>query len=100
MAKGIMLVESSPSSADEIGEFHRWYNDVHMPEILSLDGFISGRRLASLDGESFVAVYEVNDINQAKDVLAAAQASGSMTRPTGVRLNPPPSVQWFEDSTH
>jgi hypothetical protein len=31
--------------------------------------------------------------------MAEAQAAGTMTRPTGVQLDPPPSVQWFVELT-
>jgi hypothetical protein len=93
--KGIMLVQSCPSSPEDADAYHQWYDDVHIPEILSVDGFSSARRLRAADGESYLVVYEVDDIDTAKASMARAQAAGTMTRPTGVQLDPPPSVQWF-----
>jgi hypothetical protein len=94
---GIMLVQSRPTSSDDAGEYHRWYDEVHIPELLAVSGFRSARRLRASDGESYVAIYEVDDLDAAKAALAEAQDGGVMTRPVGVQLDPPPTVQWFED---
>lgn len=96
MPNGILIVQSRPSSAEKAADYHRWYEETHLPEVLALEGFVSARRFESLDGESYLVIYEIDgDVEQAKAKLAAAQSSGSMTRPVGVQLNPPPSVQWF-----
>jgi hypothetical protein len=97
--KGILLVQSRPasSSPDDVDAYHRWYDEAHIPEILALDGFTAARRLRTLDGESFLALYEVDDVEVAKAALTTAQSSGAMTRPAGVQLDPPPSVQWCTD---
>ena len=99
MAKGIMLVQSRPSSPEEAGAYHSWYDDVHLPEALGVDGFVSARRLQAFDGDSFLVVYEVDDVDAAKAALAAFQSSGNMTRPIGVEIDPPPTVQWFQEFT-
>lgn len=42
--------------------FNRWYNDVHVPEILACPGWRSNRRFECVDGESSVlAIYELDD---------------------------------------
>lgn len=42
--------------------FNRWYNDVHVPEILACPGWRSARRYRSVDGDPrFLAVYELED---------------------------------------
>jgi hypothetical protein len=93
-----MIVQSQPSSPDAAADFHQWYDEVHLPEILEVDGIAGARRLEALEGGSFVAVYEIDgDVEVAKANLAAAQAAGAMSRPVGVRLDPPPTVQWFAD---
>ena len=74
-----------------------WYDEVHIPEILGLAPFRSARRAAAVDGRSFLTIYEVDDVDAAKAAMGAAQAEGRMTRPSGVQLDPPPTVQWFED---
>ena len=97
MPRGILLVQSQPASPADADEYHRWYDDVHIPEILGVDGFRSARRLRAADGESYVVVYEVDDVEMARAAMAEAQAAGTMTRPSGIRLDPPPTVQWLTD---
>jgi hypothetical protein len=93
-----MVVQSQPTSPEATSAFHQWYDEIHIPEILEVDGIAAARRFQSLDGGSFVAVYEIEgDVEQAKANLAAAQGSGAMSRPVGVQLDPPPTVQWFAD---
>jgi hypothetical protein len=99
MPTGILLVQSRPKSADTVGEYHRWYDEVHIPEILGVAGFSSARRLRAADGESFLVVYEIDDVDAARAAMAKAQGTGKMTPPSGVQLDPPPSVQWFYDLT-
>ena len=61
MAKGILLVESRPSAPERDAEFNEWYESVHMPEVLALDGFVSARRFRPVrPGEPYVAVYEID----------------------------------------
>jgi hypothetical protein len=44
------------------GEFNRWYNEVHVPEILRCPGWIANRRYECVDGEPrFLAVYDLED---------------------------------------
>ncbi len=99
MPKGILVVTSRPESADTVDELHRWYDEVHLPEILGVAGFLSARRFQAADGESFLAVYELEDVDVARSAMADAQGAGKMTRPSGVCLDPPPSAEWFTDLT-
>ena len=98
MAKGILLVQSRPSSPNAVDDYHRWYDETHIPEILAVDGFVSARRLEGPDGD-FFTVYEVDDVDAARAAMAEARAAGSMTRPLGVELDPPPTVRWLRDLT-
>lgn len=95
MPKGLMIVHSRPASAEEADAYHRWYDDVHIPELLTVDGFTGARRLRADDGESFLTVYEVDDVDAAKAALAERRSAGRLTPPQGVQLDPPPTVQWY-----
>jgi hypothetical protein len=97
MPKGTLLVHSRPSSPDDADTYHRWYDETHIPELLAVEGFTSARRLQAEDGESFLVVYEVDDIEGAKAAMASARAAGSMSPPEGLQLDPPPTVQWFTE---
>jgi len=95
MTKGVLIVTSRPESPEQIDDYHRWYDETHFPEILAIDGFITARRLANVDGESFAAIYDVDDVEAAQGALTSAYAAGAMSPSVGVQQSPPPSVQWF-----
>jgi hypothetical protein len=96
MPKGVLIVESRPASPDEAAAYHDWYDNKHIPEVLQLEGFVSARRLEPLDGGMFVVIYEIDgDVEAAKAALGRAQASGSMSRPEGVQLDPPPTARYL-----
>jgi hypothetical protein len=43
-------------------EFNRWYNEVHVPEILACPGWNANRRYECVDGEPrFLAIYDLED---------------------------------------
>ena len=97
MPNGLMIVESRPSSPEDLDAFNDWYDRVHVPELLQIEGFASVRRLSAYGDDSFIAVYEVEgDVQDAKAKLEAALKSGNMSRPVGVQLDPPPTIRYFE----
>jgi len=51
MARGIILVESWPSSPEREQEYNTWYDEIHLPELVALDGFVSARRLRPVNGD-------------------------------------------------
>ena len=84
MARHTMLVlVNAKEGRDE--EFNRWYEDVHLTDILAVPGFIAARRFEAADVQMtgvpkhrYMTLYEIetDDIAQAiKDLGAAA---GSM----------------------
>jgi len=47
--------------ADGAAAFNRWYNEVHVPEILACPGWHANRRYECLDGEPrFLAIYDLD----------------------------------------
>jgi hypothetical protein len=55
----VVTVDIEPAYADE---FNRWYNEVHVPEILACPGWHANRRYECVDGEPrFLAVYDLED---------------------------------------
>jgi hypothetical protein len=96
MSSGVLVVESRPASPDELTAYHEWYESKHLPEILKVEGFVSARRLESLDADTFIVIYEIEgDVEAAKAALRQAQSTGAMSRPEGVQLTPPPTVRYF-----
>ena len=47
---------------DQEDEFNRWYNEVHLPEILACPGFISATRYECTEGQPrYIAMYALED---------------------------------------
>ena len=96
MAKSVLLVESRPESPELVDDYHKWHDDVHIPEMLTIDGFSSARRWRSEDGLTFITLYEIDaDVDAAKAVLRAAYQSGRMSKPVAVEVEPPPVMRYF-----
>ena len=92
MAKTLLFVESKPASPEQVDEYHEWHESTHIPEMLSVDGFVSARRWQADDGESFITLYE---IDTARANLKAALQAGQMSRPVVVQLQPPPVQRYL-----
>jgi hypothetical protein len=70
-------------------------DQVHVPEMLTIDGFVSARRWQT-DGESSVTLYEIDtDVDTARTNLRAAFAEGRMSKPVAVETEPPPVMRYL-----
>lgn len=95
MAKSLLFVETKPESPERVGEYHRWHDEVHVPEMLTIDGFVSARRWQT-DGETFVTLYEMDtDVDTARANLRAAFAGGAMSKPVAVHSQTPPVMRYM-----
>jgi hypothetical protein len=61
--KYLHIVQTSPTPGRE-DEFNEWYENVHVPQILTLPDFVSGQRFRLLaqdpfEGPRYLAVYEI-----------------------------------------
>ncbi len=64
-----ILMEVRVNIAPEKEEaFNEWYNNVHVPEIIAVPGFISGRRFKRVSGDeiSYMALYELESMDPLK----------------------------------
>ncbi|OLT10096.1 hypothetical protein BJF79_05075 [Actinomadura sp. CNU-125] len=97
-AKSILHVMTRPSSPETAAEYNRWYEDVHMPEVLALDGFVSARRYGpTKDGDPYVAVYEIEgDAKAAVKRLNTAMGDGTVALSDTIQMDPPPQMHVFE----
>jgi hypothetical protein len=95
MTKSLLFIESKPASAELVEEYHRWHDQVHVPEMLRIDGFVSARRWQT-DGESFIRLYEIDaDVDTARTNLRAAFAEGRMAKPVAVETEPPAVMRYL-----
>jgi hypothetical protein len=79
--KGFMYVESLPKDPAKAAEYHEWYNDVHLQEVVAAVGFVSGRRLEPADGDGpFVAIFEFDDdVDAVRDRVANARSTHDLS---------------------
>ena len=102
MPKGVLVVESRPSSPDRDQEYNRWYDDVHLGELLALDGFVGARRLRPLaDDGPYLALYELQgeDLQAIVDNMVACGQRGELHLSDALQLDPPPAMRLFEVTT-
>jgi hypothetical protein len=100
MAKGIILVESYPSSPDREQEYNTWYDEVHLPELVALDGIVSARRLRPVDGTGpYVALYEIEgeDLQAVLDNMIAN--AGQLTMSDALLMDPAPIPRLLQTTT-
>ena len=79
-----MLVVLTNAAEGRDEEFNRWYNDVHLGDVLGIEGFVAAQRfeLEEMDGgkpsHRYLALYEI-ETDDVKAVTARLMASsGSM----------------------
>jgi hypothetical protein len=100
MAKGILLVESFPSSPERDQEYNTWYDEVHLGELMALDGFVSARRMRPVDGKGpYVAIYEIegDDLQAILDNMIAN--AGQLHLSDALLLDPAPVPRLLETTT-
>jgi hypothetical protein len=85
MANQLWVVASNPVEGRE-AEFNDWYDNVHVPEVCSLDGVVSATRYEIEDGNPsaphrYMAIYELDRDGDAvvADLMAARAAGGFVT---------------------
>jgi len=68
MASGTgLLVVWTDIAADYENEFNEWYDQEHIPQLLAVPGFLSGRRYQAVEGKpKYTAVYQLAEENVLK----------------------------------
>jgi hypothetical protein len=100
MARGIIYLETMPVTADREAEYHKWYNDTHLEQILSVDGIVSARRFAPTDGNGpFIAIYELEceDLDGVVQKLGELGASGKMSSLELLDMATPPIPKVYRE---
>ncbi|WP_330255040.1 hypothetical protein OG874_11100 [Nocardia sp. NBC_00565] len=102
MARGILYVETQPSAPERTAEYHAWYDETHLREVVAMDGFVSARRLAPpADDGPFVALYEIeaDDLQAVVDRLLEAVLGGEFHMSDALRTDPMPLFRLLETIT-
>jgi hypothetical protein len=107
VAKGILVVESNPTSPEREADYNDWYSNTHLGEVCALPGIISARRykvhgdggpLADPSRRQYLAIYELeaDDLSQPFEELGKAAADGRIQMSDALQMSPPPAVTVFE----
>ncbi|CAI7974040.1 conserved hypothetical protein [Frankia sp. Hr75.2] len=98
MKKMILHVESRPTSSGVVEEFNRWYDEVHLPEIVAIDGFVSARRYAPVEeNDPYIAQYEIEgDPDAVVARVVAASAEGRLDMSDAVQMDPRPRMRLMQ----
>ena len=101
MPKGIYLVMSNPVSPDREDEYNDWYDNTHLPEVTSVDGFAAARRFHAVGGspaQSYLAIYELDapDLEKAVADLQQKAIGGEIKMSDAMQMQPLPVVQLYE----
>ena len=66
-SRGLLLFTTDIDPA-MVEEFHRWYEDEHIPERMAVPGFLTARRFRAIEGgPKYLAVYDL----ESPEVLAS-----------------------------
>lgn len=99
MVKGILYVESMPSSPERLDDYHAWYDETHLRQVVGVGGIVSARRFTPVaDDGPFVAIYEIeaDDLQGVLASLGEATARGDIQMTDAMQLDPPPTVRLLE----
>ncbi len=74
----ILMVMMDIDPEDE-EEFHRWYNQQHIPERLEIPGYVSARRFKLEDGSDgmlkYLCIWEMEDVSAMEHDMYKAQSA-------------------------
>lgn len=74
---GLINVVTVDVEPEHAGAFSRWYDDVHVPEILDCPGWLGARRYRSIDHDGcFMAVYGLEDAERPFGTAEYEEATG------------------------
>ena len=77
----LFMVKSDAADGRE-DEYNTWYNEVHLPEVLQIEGFQAAQRFALNEHQvqkgqthGYLAIYEIDSDNVAETLLNLQQAT-------------------------
>jgi hypothetical protein len=95
-----MYLQTMPVSPDKDADYNKWYNDTHLAEIVSVEGIVSARRFAPMDGNGpYIAIYELDcdDLDAVVQRLGELGASGKMSSMEFLSMDPPPIPRVYRE---
>lgn len=106
--RGLMLVFLDPKSAETEDAFNRWFDDIHLDEVIAVAGIASGARFKRVPiarptpspiSQHYLTLLEV-EADDIEEVARRMSEAGKTMRPTdSVATEPPPVVLWYREIT-
>lgn len=91
--RGLLVVIADPHPAIE-EEFNAWFDTEHLPERMSIDGFLTGTRFVSCDRAGrYLVLYDLNDVQTLHSDEYKAFLSEKMSPWTKRVLQRQPSIR-------
>ena len=105
-----MVVLTNPSDASREDEFNQWYDEVHVPDVLQIEGIVAATRYrisdARLDPAApvdhrYLALYEIEaeDVGAVLNALVEGAGTGALRMSDVLQMDPMPSMTIFERVT-
>ncbi|MCP4225807.1 MAG: hypothetical protein GY773_20930 [Actinomycetia bacterium] len=92
MTKHVLLVFTDPVEGRD-DDYNTWYNDVHLGEVLQVDGFVRAQRFKVADlmpgvtEHAYVAIYELETDDPGAAMKALGQAMSGFTMTDAIDLS-------------
>ena len=109
MPHAVLVIQSRPSDPARETEYLDWYDNVHIPEICQVPGFVSGRHFRISDAQvggaapdptkyPFLTIYEIEseDLKGVFAEMLKRGAAGEFHRSDALQTDPPPITTCYE----
>jgi hypothetical protein len=101
MPKAIFFVQTQAASPEQEDEYHRWYDETHIPQLCEIPGIVSARRFdlvgtgagpADPSIPKHAAIYEIeaDDLDEVFAEMARRSADGRTQSSDALQRDPPP----------
>jgi hypothetical protein len=101
--RAAFVVFTGPESNQKEAEYNEWYNNIHIPAILKLDGFVRASRWKlsparppadALAERQYLAIYELDtdNVDDALKRLKEAGDAGELGNHAGLLSRDPPTM--------
>jgi hypothetical protein len=90
-ARYLQVVLTSPAPGRE-DEFNEWYDNVHVPQVLEMPGFLSGQRFCLVDsdestGPRYLVIYEIESDDIEATLETIKTTAPSRTKSTAIDVS-------------
>jgi len=103
MPKALLLVQSQASDPDREDEYHKWYDETHLPQVCEIPGITGARRYSLASGSitsddsslpAHLAIYEIDtdDVESVLGELVARAGDGRIEMSDVLQLDPTPNI--------